>query len=270
MTTWTIEKPDRIALDGDVTRLTVFLVSGRLNVVGADGPARVEVTAVGKKRLTVRHEGGQLSVRHEHIRRWPGIVWWLAQLGRRYRADVSIAIPHDRPAELTVVSGSVVASALFGGARVDVTSGRITMLGLDGRTTAKIISGSIEALGIAGDLTMETVSGEITLADSAAERVYARTISGAVTCDLDNPSDGEIRLETTSGEITTRIREDSDLDVELNAISGRVTSAFPGLAGGRRVRGRLGAGTGRLVAHAVSGNIALLRRPVEHEVGDDE
>jgi DUF4097 and DUF4098 domain-containing protein YvlB len=116
-----------------------------------------------------------------------------------------------------------------------------------------------------GDLSLETVSGEITLADSAARRVRVRTISGAITCDLDNPADSDIRLDTTSGEITVRVREDSDLDVELHAISGRVTSAFGELpsTASNSLRGALGAGTGRLSVNAVSGTISLLRRPVE-------
>jgi hypothetical protein len=270
MTGWVIERPERLAIDGEVTALDVKLISGRLNVVGTDGPPRVEITAIGHKRVIVRHENGVLSVRHEEPRKWPGIMWWLGQLARRYRADVSVAVPRHIGGDLRVVSGSVVASGLGGGARVDVTSGRITLLGLGGRTTAKVVSGPIEALGIDGDLAMETVSGEITLADSTARRVYARAISGAITCDLDNPYNSEIRLETTSGEITARVREDSDLDVHLHATSGRVTTAFAQLPttnhpAPRTVRGPLGAGTGKLYASAVSGNISLLRRPVDYD-----
>jgi len=192
-------------------------------------------------------------------------MWWLGQLARRYRADVSIGVPRGIGADIRMGSGSVVASGLDG-TRVDVTSGRITLLGLRGRTNAKTISGSIEALNIDGDLTMETVSGEIILADSTARRVSARAISGAITCDLDNPHDSDIRLDTTSGEITARVREDSDLDVHLHAISGRVTTAFAGLpVSSRNVRGSLGAATGRLSANAVSGNISLLSRPVDYD-----
>jgi len=277
MAVWTIDKPDRLTVDEAVTHLTVFLVAGRLNVVGTDGPARIEVTAVGRKPITVRHERGALSVRHEDVRRWPGLVrWftqWFAQFGRRYRADISVAVPRDRPVELTMVSGSVVASALLGGARVDVTSGRITLLGLDGQVSAKVVAGPIEALGIGGDLHLETVSGEITLADSMARRVFARAVSGAITCDLDNPSDSEIRLETTSGEITARVREDSDLDVHLHAMAGRVTTAFPQLSGRTghgSVTGVLGAGSGKLRITAASGRIALLSRPVEDDAAGDD
>src|SRR5690349_21527874 len=270
MTSWVIDRPQRLTIDGEVADLVVELVSGRLNVVGTDGPPRIEVSAIGSKPVTVTHENGVLRVRHDMSRKF-GLLRWLTWVGRRYRADVSVAVPRETGGDLRVISGSVVASALAGGARVDVTSGRITLLGLGGRTTAKVVSGPIEALGIDGELALETVSGEITLADSAARRVSARAISGAITCDLDNPYDSEIRLETTSGEITARVREDSDLDVHLHAISGRVTTAFvelqaTGIRGATHtVRGPLGAATGKLYINAVSGNISLLRRPVDYD-----
>jgi hypothetical protein len=265
MTNWVIEQPDRITIDGEVKSLEVALISGRLNVVATDGPPRVEVAAVGRRHVLVRHEDGVLKVSHERPGRWPGVLSWLGQFVGWHRVDVSVAVPHAVGGELSMVSGSVVASGLAGGARVDVTSGRITLLGLDGHTTAKVISGSIEALHVDGDLSLETVSGEITLADSAATRVRARTISGSITCDLDNPAGSEIRLDTTSGEITVRVREDSDLDVQLHAVSGRVASAFGELpkTAGNSLRGTLGAGTGRLYVNAVSGTISLLRRPAE-------
>jgi hypothetical protein len=109
------------------------------------------------------------------------------------------------------------------------------------------------------------------VADTAPSRLAAKTVSGALTADLDNPPhDSQLQLETVSGEITIRIREDSDLSVRLSAVHGRVTTDFPDLFadgrwGGTGARGVLGAGTGSLVATAMSGHIALLRRPVDHE-----
>src|SRR5687767_15648799 len=64
-----------------------------------------------------------------------------------------------------------------------------TTLFRSGSTSAKLTSGPVEALGVRGDLTVETVSGEVILADSAADRVRAQTVSGAITCDLDNRSE---------------------------------------------------------------------------------
>ena len=270
MTTWQIDGPERLSLDGEVTQLDTWLAHGRLRVVGTDGPARVEVRKVGRRGLTVTVEDGTLSIRHPMREgwHWLGALWWFGMGRPRYNADVTVAVPPKALATLTVVSGSVVASGLRHGASVDVTSGHITLMGLGGTVRAKTISGSIEALGLGGDVRLQTVSGEISLADSSAERLLARTISGSVTCDLDNPYAHEVRLDTTSGQITVRVPEDADLEVNLSATSGRVTSAFPevratGSPGMRSARGRIGSGTGMLNAYAVSGSVSLLARPSE-------
>ncbi|GAA1787685.1 DUF4097 family beta strand repeat-containing protein [Luedemannella flava] len=270
MTTWTINEPRRLPLDGAVSRLDVWLAMGRLNVVGTDGPPSVTVKAVGSKGLTVSLDDGELSVRHDIApsKLRPIVGWWFFGGKRRYNAEVTIAVPTTAAASLTVISGSLTASGLRNGAKADVVSGSITLLGLDGQVHATAVSGSVEALGVGGDLIMETVSGEIVLGDSSAHRVKARTISGAVTCDLDNPKARDIRIDTTSGEILVRVPEDADLHVDLNATSGRVSSAFPqiapmGMHGARYARGRLGAGTGQLSAYAISGNVSLLARPTE-------
>jgi DUF4097 and DUF4098 domain-containing protein YvlB len=271
MTAWKITEPERLTLDEDVTDLSVVLLAGRLNVVGADGPARIEISGIGDKPVDVTLEGGRLTIAHEHPQGWPAFLWWL--LSQRYKVDVSVVVPVNAAVRLTVSSGSVIASSLRNGATVEVTSGRITLLGIDGRISGKVVSGSIEGLTLGGEVELETVSGEIVVADSTAGIVTARTISGSVTCDLDNPPAGtEVRLDTVSGEITARVREDSDLRVSLNAISGHVVNAFPELDQHSRntVTGRLGTGTGgHLAANATSGTISLLRRPVDDEEAVD-
>jgi hypothetical protein len=276
MTVWTLAQPEQLGLTDEIHRLSVSLGAGRLSVVGTDGPARVEVSRIGHVPLSVKLEDGVLSVRHSFPKAWPGILkplWWWLNGCRRSATDVSIAVPPHTQAVLRVSAGSVVASSLRADLAVECVSGRITLLGNDGRINAKVVSGPIEALGCAGDVRLETVSGEITLADSATQRVAAKTISGALTADLDNPPlDSDIFLETVSGEITIRVREDSDLAVHISAVSGRVTSGFPALAvDGKRgmpVRGVLGAGTGKLHVKAISGNISLLCRPVDDEFAD--
>lgn len=281
MASWTVTEPQRLEIDDDVQRLDVALIAGRLNVVGTDGPARVEISKVGEANpVQVSVDGGLLSVANPVPRSWPGFfrpLWWWINGHRFVRSDVSIALPAGAAAVLRVTSGTAIASGIHGDLSVNVVQGRITMLGNAGRLYGKIISGPIEALGCAGDLTLETVSGEITIAESATERVHAKTVSGSLTADLDNPPrNSDIYLETISGEITIRIREDSDLAVSLAATGGRVTSAFPKLPAGdgrkgwgKRLTGVLGAGTGRLHASAVSGEISLLARPVDDDGFDD-
>jgi hypothetical protein len=271
MATWIIDTPQRLSVPGEVAQLDVWLANGKLRVVGTDGPPRIEVKKVGRRGLTVTHDEGVLSVRHEirkGWRHWAGPFWWFLVGRRNFTADVSIAIPSTATGSLTVISGSAVASGLRRGATVDVTSGSITLMGLGGTVRAKTVSGSIEALGIGGDLGLETVSGEISLADSSADRVFARTISGSVTCDLDNPFARDVRLNTTSGAITVRVPEDADLTVNISATSGRVTSAFPQIHANSRpglhaASGRIGSGSGTLHAYAVSGSVSLLARPVD-------
>ncbi len=278
MTSWTITDPQRLAFDEEVTRLNVSLAAGKLSVVGTDGPARVEISKASGIELTVTLEDGQLTIRHEWPKGWQAILgplWWWINGRRKYTATVSVAVPYETPCNLRVAAGSVVASTVHADLTVDCTSGRTSLLGVDGRIVAKVVSGPIEALGCAGDIHLETVSGEITLADSAAERLTAKTISGALTADLDNPPhNSRITLDTVSGEITIRVREDSDLSVHLSATHGRVTTAFPGLQvrgeWGTSATGTLGAGTGRLYANAISGHISLLRRPVEDGFEDSE
>ncbi|MFC0530640.1 DUF4097 family beta strand repeat-containing protein [Phytohabitans kaempferiae] len=267
MPTWTIDSPRRLSFEEPVTRLDVHLISGRLNVVGTDGPARVEIANAGGKPIIVEESEGRLTVRHERIPSWQGFLLWLIQFGWLHRVDVSVAVPVDARVDLHLIDGTVIASGLRQETVVEMTSGRVTLMGLGGRTVAKLVSGPVEALGMAGDLTMETVSGELILADSQAERVHARTVSGSITCDLDNPRHSEIRLGATSGSVTVRVREDSDLAVHLHTASGRITSAFPGLRAGegppwvKDAQGVLGAGEGKLWASTTSGSIALLSRP---------
>jgi len=269
MATWKIDGPQRITLEEEVSLLSVWLAHGKLRVVGTEGPARAEITTVGRKGLTVSLEDGALSVRHQLAMTWwrkLGPFWWFLSGRHRYHGDVTIAVPPNCTVDLTLVSGNVVASGLRRGGSVAVVSGSITIMGLGGRVRAKTVSGSISAMAVAGELRMETVSGEITLAESSADRVSVRTISGAVTCDLANPFVRDVRLDTTSGSITVRVPEDADLQVNLGATSGRVISAFPqvgptGSPGRRAANGRLGSGSGTLNAYAVSGSVSLLARP---------
>jgi hypothetical protein len=271
MTSWLVDNPQRLALDGDVDELHVWLTSGKLRVLGTDGPARIEVTKVGRQGVAVSLEEGVLSVRHEVPQEWWsrfGPFWWFVSGRRRYHAHVTIAVPPSAVSNLTMISGSVVASGLRHGATVDVTSGSITLMGLGGLVRAKTVSGSIQAMGVSGDLGLKTVSGEISLAESSAESVYAHTDSGSVTCDLDNPFARDVRLDTISGAIAVRVPEDADLDVNLGATSGRVTSAFREVQvsrtpGHNAARGRIGTGSGTLNAYAVSGSVSLLARASE-------
>lgn len=259
---WRVVRPQRIQFDGDVQRLEIQLARGRVSVVGAPGAARLEVSAVGRKPVMVdQGPDGVIGIRHWTAGKRNPLYWWL--LGKRYSCEMTIAVPPEIAADVTVVQGRVAVSGLQTRTTVDVTTGKVSLLGLAGRTRAKLVSGPVEALGVGGDLTMETVSGDLTLAQSSAERVHAITVSGSIACDVDSSTPSDIRLTTTSGDIAVRVPSEADLDVRLAAVAGHVTTAFPLESDGfgrwkKTVRGRLGAGGGRLDATSTSGSVALL------------
>ncbi len=278
MQTWTVSEARTIDLPTGVgvSSLTVNLASGRVSVVGTEGPPRIEVSRIASTPLKIEVNDGALTIRNEAISPWPGMLaplwWWINGAGRT-ATDVTVAVPFGTRCKLRLANGPLLVSTIHADVSAECISGRLTLLGVHGKLLGKVVSGPIEALGCAGELTLETVSGEIVLADSAASRVRAKTVSGSVIADLDNPPyDSDLRLETISGEITIRVREDSDLDVRLNAVHGRVTCDFPGLAvqgkWGGSVAGKLGTGVGNLTANAIGGSIALLRRPVDAQFGD--
>ena len=265
MTDWTVHAPQRITLDGPVSRLDVHLLSGRLNVVATDGPpgSTSPGSAAGRSWWSTATAGSPYASSDAGGSRTTSSGW--ARCPGCPRVDVSIAVPADVLADLELVEGSLVASGLRGETRVDVTSGRITLMGLGGRTSAKTISGPIEALGVAGDLTWRPSparSPSPTARPSGSARRPSPAPSPA-TWTTRRRSD--IRLEHHSGEITVRVREDSDLAVRLHATSGRVTSGFPQVRGSGvpgcaaaagRARRRRRSGSTR---HAISGSIVAAR-----------
>src|SRR3982751_2232271 len=124
MASWEITAPRRLDLDGDVTQLDVFLYGGRLNVVGTDGPPRVEVTRTSQVRLTVSHENGHLAIRHDRVKPWPGPfapMWWWMRGRSRVEVDVSVAVPYETVAVLQVIAGPVVVSSLRGSLTAECT-----------------------------------------------------------------------------------------------------------------------------------------------------
>ncbi|NUR74055.1 MAG: DUF4097 family beta strand repeat protein [Hamadaea sp.] len=259
MAQWTVQDPQRIELDGEVDRIDVSLVTGKISIVGVPGAARLEIKSTGKKPVNVEHDSGRLKIHHEARKHWP-VYWWLFH--RRYYCEITVAVPPEAIASVTVVSGRVSVAGLRTTTDVDVTSGRVSLLGLAGRTRAKLVSGPVEALGVAGELVMETVSGSLTVAQSGADRVQATTTSGSITCDLDSTTPADVRLNTTSGSITIRIPAEADLDVRLDTTAGSITTVFPldrqGVHWSGSAHGRLGNGSGRLSATTTSGSIALL------------
>ena len=266
MGTWTLDHPDKLTFD-EVHRVLVKTVEGSVSVVGSDDQPTLELSELSGEPLRVQHDGGTLTIDYERPwRPWP--LAWLTGGAQRRKAVLTLAVPRDCRVELKVVSASLMVGGLQAQVDVHTVSGEITLTGLRGPVEAESVSGPVQASGVTGDLAARTVSGDLTVAEGGGGSVRAKTISGAVTIDLQASGDRDINLTSVSGDLTVRLPETSDLQVKLQSTSGQVSSAFEQLERDRTpgrdtAWGRLGAGTGRLRAASTSGHVALLRRAPE-------
>ncbi|MER8183679.1 DUF4097 family beta strand repeat-containing protein [Kitasatospora sp. NPDC094015] len=276
---WTVSEPDRISFDEPVKTLHVRIIGGEVNVVAADGPALLEVTALDGEPLQVTLEEGVLTVAYkdlswhdfgETVKSVQSVKSFFASLRRKRSAAVSLAVPAGVEVKVGTVSAEATVSGISGNVGAHSASGGATLVGLSGKVLANTVSGDVDAQRVAGELKVNTVSGAITLVAGAAERILANSVSGAVTLDLDVTTPTDIKVSTVSGQVGVRLPSLADAKVEAGTTSGDISSTFEelrvsGTWGAKRLSGQLGSGTGKLQVNTVSGPVTVLRRPDEED-----
>jgi hypothetical protein len=269
---WKIEQPEQLSLGEGVHRLRLTAVGGRINVLGVDGPANLEVSRISGPPLNVELEDGELTVKHGEDLRF-GLFGWLTR-GARQEVELSLSIPPDALVEITVVSGPVVLSNFHERVTVKGVSGELTLAGVYGPTSVSTVSGAVTVEQATDDLKVKAVSGSITVIAGAGGDIDLNTVAGGITVDLDDPMPGRVRATCVSGGLTVRLPHNPDVEVDVTSTSGRATTAFPEITrsrqpGSSRLSGVVGAGTARLTGHTVSGSITLLRRDADEEIQDE-
>ncbi|MCF2533372.1 DUF4097 family beta strand repeat-containing protein [Yinghuangia soli] len=271
MSRWTVTGPQVLELD-PVHVVRVRAVAGIVDVVGTDGPARLEVSAVDGPPLEIRHDpaSGELDAGYEDLS-WKNPKTWLSRDVPGRSCALSLAVPWDCTIDVAVMSAHATVSGMHGNVTVRSVAGGITLLGLTGAVDAATVAGAVEAESLAGDFQVATVSGDLTLVEGTGGRVRAHSVTGAMVMDLDAFGRNDVHLSTVSGALTVRLPHDGDVEVDVHSSGGTVGSAFDGLTprsgfGTSRLVGTLGGGTGRLKIHSVSGDVALLRRAPEGKV----
>ncbi|MFR9674223.1 DUF4097 family beta strand repeat-containing protein [Streptomyces sp. TR06-5] len=266
-----VSAPQTLAFDHPLDELDVRLIGGSVNIVGTEeSGARVEITDIRGRPLTVRREGARLDVGHDELFR-KDVLRILERRKQHCEADVTVSVPAGTRVRVGVVRADTVVSGVDRRTEVRGVSAGITLVGLGGEVRVDTVSGHVEAQALRDSLRVNAVSGSLTVVDGAASTLRADTVSGDVIIDLDRrAAAADVRLNTVSGEIAVRLAEPADTTVEAATAGGTVSSAFDevradGPWGARRLNGSLGNGTGRLRAHTVSGPIALLRRPPTDE-----
>jgi len=267
--TWTIDAPQKLTIEQPVSHLRVRTVAGAVNVVAAEGPARLEVTEIEGPPLTVTLEGGELTVTYDDLS-WTDFNWKslskIINQWRKRRAVVSLTVPAGTRIELGSASSDTVISGIAAPVTVHSASGSTTLVRLSGAVEANTVSGNIEAQSVSGDLKVNTVSGELTVFEGTSGKLKATSVSGAMTVDLAHDNATDVHLTNVSGEVAVRIPAPTDAQVRANTTSGGMSNAFDelrvgGTWGSKQITGILGKGTGSLKITTVSGSVALLRRP---------
>lgn len=275
MSQWTVSEPDRITIEEAVSALHVRIIGGAVNVVAAEGPARLEVTELEGEPLQVTLVDGVLTVTYpnlswadfsDKLKSVEAVKGLLGSLRRKRRAVVSLTIPAEAEVKVGTVTAEATVSGVLGGTSVYGVAGGITLVGLDGQVSAKSVSGDVDAQSVTGELTVNSVSGELTVISSTPDSLHANTVGGAVTLDLAGTGPTTVKINTVSGDVAVRLPQPADTTVEAGSTNGQFSSAFEELTvggswGAKKLSGKLGAGTGRLQVSTVSGAISVLRRP---------
>lgn len=269
---WKLEHPDQITLGEGVRSVRLVAMAGRVNLIGKDGPAALEVTKVSGPPLQVElSDGGELTVRHGDYAK-PQLFQWLLG-GRRMEIELSLALPPDALVNVNVVSGPVVVSNFHERVSVKGVSGEVTLAGVHGSARVATVSGAITAEQVTGDLSVKAVSGAITVIAGAGGAIELSAVSGAIAVDVEDPMPSSIKLNCVSGAMTVRLPHDPDVRVELGTANGRAVSSFPevratGQRGSQRLTGTVGSGAAALTGKTVSGAVTLLRRSADEEPWD--
>lgn len=276
MSQWTVDGPDNITIDEAVHTVNVRVIDGTVNVVAADGPARLEVTELRGEPLHVTLVDGVLTVTYKDISSWGEVGDWLrsatsiksffGSLRNKRVAGVTLTVPAATEVKVGTVSAGATVSGFAGHVSVQSANGDATLVGLSGRTDANTVSGDVDAQSVGGLLKVNTVSGRLTVVAGTADRIQANSVTGAVTLDLDVVTPADIKVTTVSGQVAVRLPSLADARVDAGSTSGDVSSTFDQLKlggswGAKRLSGQLGDGQGSLAVTTVSGAVTVLRRP---------
>ncbi|MET8700010.1 DUF4097 family beta strand repeat-containing protein [Kitasatospora sp. NPDC004723] len=276
MSQWTVEGPDRITIEETVRTLQVRTVDGTVNVVAADGPARLEVTELTGEPLHVTLVDGVLTVTYKDISSWnefgdvlksvDSVKGFFSSFKHKRTAAVTLTVPAGTEVKVGTVSAATTVSGFTGHVSTQTANADVTLVGLAGQTDAKTVTGDVDAQSVAGRLQLNTVSGRLTVVAGTAEKVSANAVTGAVTLDLAGATPTEIKVKTVSGAVGVRLPSLADTKVEAGTTSGDLSSSFDELKvggswGTKRLSGQLGDGRGSLSVTTVSGAVTVLQRP---------
>jgi len=237
------------------TRKT-FKVTGKPKVVVTNiVPGLIEVKSVPETEVIVdldlkipedlewniSQDGDVVTVTYRS-RAFPFFGWLLYVFSGRSRANIHVSVPAETDLNLENRAGRITVESLKGTIVAESSAGTVNMQDCEGTVKARTKAGSVE---------LDNVNGTISARSSAGSIKFTATLSK-----------GENWFRTSVGRIELTLQGEPDLTVEASTKIGRVTCS-PELTDARYERGqymgRIGAGTGRLIAETKTGSITIRR-----------
>jgi len=156
------------------------------------------------------------------------------------RANILVSVPKEADLNLENRIGGIALSGVKGDLEANSATGRVSVQDCEGTVKARTRTGSVN---------LENVNGTVSVRNSTGSITYSGVLSK-----------GENWFKTSTGSIELALRGKPDLTVEASTRLGRITCS-PELAEARYERGlyigRIGAGTGKLIAETKTGNIRI-------------
>jgi hypothetical protein len=248
-----------------------FKITGKPKVVIVNrAPGKVDVKAAKEGEVTVdvdlkepediesniSQEGNTVTVRCRaliHPFSWPRYI-----TSGGPRADITVSVPAEADLDVEASFDQVAVTGVKGSMKVETSVARITLENLEGTMDIDGKTGLIELRSVSGTINVDSTTGPVTL-ENVNGTVSVRNTTGPIrfTGSLSND---ENWFRTNTGPIDLTLTGKSDLAVEAYSRLGRVT-CIPELADAHYERGqyvgRIGSGTGKLIAETKTGSITI-------------
>lgn len=229
---------------------------------------RVDVGEKGGVSVGVRRSGGDLNLRVVEDRE------------RDREVRIRLTVPAWLDLTISGKEVEVEIRGLDGDVSVRNLEGDLLLLNLGGEVMAYSVEGSIEAHGLTGEgklktgkdeiwvttssasLELQTVDGDITLEDTDAPRIQARTTDGEIEFSGHILEGGDYGFFSHGGDVDLYILSEVNLEATVMVYGGEFVSDFPvrakSLRTGEGLMFSLGSGGARLVVETFDGDVRFL------------
>ncbi|MCK6561590.1 DUF4097 family beta strand repeat protein [candidate division KSB1 bacterium] len=230
------------------SRLRVEGINGPVEIVGVPGATTVEIW--GERRVTSQsHEDAAAYLRHLEVRVSDSREEVLVKTiqpndthGRTLEVVYHLRLPAAWQVQVKNVNGNVRVDSLQQQAKINLANGNVELYEISGTATAALTNGNLVMRGVHGNVSGELINGNIL--------VETRLVPNGV-CEL-SAVNGIISLQipkATSAELEAKV---SNGTINLSGLTLQVAASSP-----QTLRGRLGAGEGRIALATVNGNILV-------------